>query len=324
MLTALAWCLAGLVLLVAGADLLVHGGTRIAERLNISPAVIGLTLVAIGTSAPELAIGIDAALQGHGDMAVGNIAGTNVVNILLILGLSALMIPVPLRTETLRLDLPMIVAASLVLMAMAWDGFLSRSEGFLLVAGALIYTAAIVRIAHRESKAVQVSYATEIAEGTETSSARHLGRNLFRLVAGIAIVVVAADWLVYGAVQLARLWGVSDAFIGVTIVAIGTSAPELVTTIVSTLRRQRDIAIGNLLGSSVYNVLFILGLTCIAAPSGITVSRVLVTVDIPVMAAVALVCVPAFWTGRKVSRTEGALFVSAYIFYLSYLVAART
>lgn len=282
-----------------------------------------MAIVAIGTSTPELAIGIDAALEGHGDLAVGNIAGTNVVNILLILGLSAWMIPLAIRMETLRLDLPMMVAASLALLAVAWDGHLSRIEGCFLLAGALVYTAAIVRVAHRESKAVQASYAEEI-DGSEKDSTGYLIRDLVELVVGIAVIVVAADWLVYGAVELAELWGVSDAFIGLTIVAVGTSAPELATTVVSTLKRQRDIAIGNLLGSSVYNILFILGVTCIVAPSGIPVSQHLVTIDIPLMTGVALLCVPVFFTSREVSRKEGALFVTAYILYVSYLVAART
>ncbi len=323
MMTSLAWCAAGLVVLVVGAELLVRSGTRMAKRLGISPIVIGLTIVAIGTSTPELAIGIDAALEGHGDLAVGNIAGTNVVNILLILGLSAWMIPLAIRMETLRLDLPMMVAASLALLAVAWDGHLSRIEGCFLLAGALVYTAAIVRVAHRESKAVQASYAEEI-DGSEKDSTGYLIRDLVELVVGIAVIVVAADWLVYGAVELAELWGVSDAFIGLTIVAVGTSAPELATTVVSTLKRQRDIAIGNLLGSSVYNILFILGVTCIVAPSGIPVSQHLVTIDIPLMTGVALLCVPVFFTSREVSRKEGALFVTAYILYVSYLVAART
>lgn len=324
MMTAIGLCVAGLVVLVAGAELVVRVGTQMARRLGISPIVIGLTIVAVGTSAPELAIGIDAALEGHGDLAVGNIAGTNVVNILLILGSSAVMTPLTLRTDTLRLDLPMIVAASLTMMAMVWDGVLTRFEGLLLVAGAVTYTAAIVHFARRESKAFQVSYVDELDGDSRRLSRGLLVRNLLELMVGIAVVVVAADWLVDGAVELARLWGVSDAFIGLTIIAIGTSAPELATTIVSTLKGHRDIAIGNLLGSSVYNILLILGLICIAAPSEIRVSYVLVTVDIVVMTAVALVCVPVFWTGREISRTEGALFVGSYILYLSYLVAART
>ena len=325
MLTALAWCAAGLAGLIAGAELVLHGGIQLAGRLGISPIVIGLTIVAVGTSAPELAVGIDAVLQGSGDIAVGNIAGTNVVNILLILGLSALMRPLALRAETLWLDLPMMVVASFALLYMASDGDLSRTEGIVLVSASLIYTTAVLHVARRERKAVRMSFAREIAAATRPSESNgSLIPNLTALVVGLGVIVVAADWLVDGSVSLARFWGVSDAFIGLTIVAIGTSSPELVTTIVSTLRKQRDIAIGNLLGSSVYNILFILGVTCLVPSSAIPVAQSLIAVDIPVMTVVALVCVPVFYSGREVSRTEGALFVGAYIVYIAYLIAVRT
>lgn len=325
MLSALVWSVAGLVFLIAGAEFVVRGGTELAARIGISPTVIGLTVVAVGTSAPELAVGIDAVLSGNGDLAVGNIAGTNIVNILLIFGLSALMRPLALRTETLWLDLPAIVAASLTFLVMASDGSLSRAEGIVLVAASLVYTAAIVHMARRENKARRASFAKDFAD-TEHSPESNGSAiwNLATLVLGIAVIVVAADWLVKGSVELARLWGVSDAFIGLTVVAIGTSSPELVTTIVATLKKQRDIAIGNLLGSSVYNILFILGVTCIVSPSEISLARSLIVIDIPVMTAVALACVPVFYSGREVSRTEGALFVSAYFAYLAYLTAVRT
>ncbi|HEX6956354.1 MAG TPA: calcium/sodium antiporter [Ferrovibrio sp.] len=327
-LTAFGLTAAGLAVLVVGAELLVRGGTRLAARLGVSPVVIGLTIVAVGTSTPELAVGIDAVLQGNGDLAVGNIAGTNVVNILLILGLSAAMRPLALRAETLWLDLPMIVGASFALLIMAWDGSLSRAEGILLVGAALAYTAAIVYLARRESRMVRASFAKGIEEvgggRPHPAPEASVAWNLALLIAGIAVIVVGADWLVRGAVGLARLWAVSDEFIGLTIVAIGTSSPELVTTVVSTLRRQRDIAIGNLLGSSVYNILFILGLTCIVPSAPIPVARSLITVDIPMMAAVALLCVPVFYSGRQVARIEGIAFVAAYLAYLGYLLASRT
>lgn len=325
MLIALGWCLAGLALLIAASELIVRGGTHIAKRLGISPTVIGATVVAVGTSTPELAVGIEAASVGNGELAIGNIAGTNVVNILLILGLSALMRPLALRAETLWLDLPMIVAASFALLAMAWDGNLSRVNGIVLVGASLAYTAAIVYVARRESRTMQVSFERGLAEvAGPPPPVGSTGQNLAALAIGMAIIIVGADWLVDGAVELARIWAVSDAFIGLTIVAIGTSSPELVTTIVSTIKGDRDIAIGNLLGSSVYNILFILGVTCIVPASGIPVDAELVAVELPVMAAVALACVPVFYSGREVSRTEGAIFVGAYVAYLTYLIAVRT
>ncbi len=170
-----------------------------------------------------------------------------------------------------------------------------------------------------------MSFAKELAANTRPSEPNgSLIPNLTALVVGLVVIVVAADWLVDGSVSLARIWGVSDAFIGLTIVAIGTSAPELATTIVATLRKQRDIAIGNLLGSSVYNILFILGVTCLVPTSAIPVAHSLIAVDIPVMTVVALVCVPVFYSGREVSRIEGALFITAYIVYIAYLIAVRT
>lgn len=319
----LVWCAAGLALLVAGAELIVRGGSDVATRLGISPLIIGLTIVSIGTSTPELAIGIEAALRGEGELAVGNIVGTNMVNILLILGLSALIRPLAIRSQTIRMDLPMIIVASLMLAGAARDGALSRAEGVLLTVSALAYTVLLLWVARRESRQLKEAFAREL-EGQSPPAAPNMLRSFVLLLVGIAVVVLGADWLVDGAVVLARLWGVSDAFIGLTVIAIGTSAPELVTTVVSTIRNTRDIAIGNLLGSSVYNILFILGITCLFPAAGIPVGPALIRTDIPLMTGVALLCVPVFVTGREVTRLEGALFVAAYAAYLAYLIATRT
>jgi cation:H+ antiporter len=324
MLIALAWCVVSLAVLVGGAEMIVRGGGKLAGRLGISPAIIGLTIVAIGTSTPELAVGIDAVLKGNGSLAVGNIAGTNIVNILLILGLSALIRPLALRGQTLRLDLPMMVISAFALVIAAWDGTLSRTEGIVLMAGALIYTVIIVRLARHESAAMKRRYRKELDIFYENHAAHGIFRNFMVLVAGIAIVVLGADRLVDAAVTLARLAHVSDAFIGLTIVAIGTSAPELVTTIVSTIKGERDIAIGNLLGSGIYNILAILGVTCLFSSAGVDVGPNLRQFDIPLMAAVTLICVPVFMSGRAISRQEGALFVAAYGAYLAYLIFTRT
>lgn len=322
MLVAIGTGLLGLVLLLAGAELVTRGGSSVAARLGVPPIIVGLTIVAVGTSAPELAVGVNAALQGSGSLAAGNIAGTNTVNILLILGLSALLLPLTLRTQTLRLDLPAIVVAALMMLGMSLDGRLTRPEGALLVAGGIAYTVVVLRVARRESAAVRAAYAEEYLPG------RHGGagtaRAFLALLAGIVIIAVGAHWFVDGAVALARLWGVSDAFIGLTVVALGTSSPELATTIVSTLRNERDIAVGNLLGSSVYNIFIILGVTCLVPAGGIPVPPELVRVDIPMMAAVALLCAPVFVSDRRISRREGGLFVAAYLAYLAYLLATRT
>ena len=320
-MTAVLWCILGLGALIGGAELLLNGGLRLAGLARIPPILLGLTVVAVGTSTPELAVGIDAALMGSGSLAVGNIAGTNTFNILFILGLSALMLPLPLDARTVRYDVPAMVIAALMLLAMAWDGLLSRLDGAIMVAAGIAYTAAIVYGARQEQQQEIAGFA-----GKYTTDQAKLRRALFSLVqllVGIAIIVVGADWLVMGATDLARLLGVSDALIGLTVVAIGTSAPELVTTVMSTLRNERAIAIGNLIGSSVYNILFILGVTVLVPAQGVPVEPLLMYVDLPVMAATALVCIPVFLTGRRVTRAEGALFVGAYIAYMTYLVLVR-
>ncbi|MGE3744521.1 MAG: calcium/sodium antiporter [Sphingomonadaceae bacterium] len=322
MALAIVWILVGLTALIAGAELLVRSGSALAARLGISPLLIGLTVVALGTSTPELAVGIDAAIQGNGSLAVGNIAGTNTVNILLILGLSAALRPLAIQMQTLRLELPVIVIASATLLAFAWDGVLSRLEGLLLVTMGAAFTLAVIRVARRESVKVKLEFAREF--GSRRLANRQAITELLMLAIGLIVIVVGADWLVDGAIALARLWNVSDAFIGLTIVAIGTSAPELVTTIISTFRGERDIAIGNLIGSSVYNILVILGVTCLVSANGVDVGSHLIRIDIPVMLGVALLCIPVFVSRREISRVEGGLFVTAYAVYLSYLIIQRT
>lgn len=316
--------LLGLVALVGGAELIVRGGSKVAAGLGIAPIIIGVTVVSIGTSTPELAVGIEAAVQGNGSLAVGNIAGTNVVNLLLILGLSAALRPLEMHTQTLRLDLPVMVGAAAIVTVLAWGGVITRGEGILLVALAVLYTLVIVRIARRERPFVKQEYEREYA--TPASAPETPSRFAWHgalLLIGIVIVVVGADLLVDGASGLARAQGVSEAVIGLTIVALGTSAPELVTTVVSTVRGERDIAVGNLLGSSVFNLLLILGITAAVPATGIAVEQDLMRVDLPVMLGVALLCVPVFYSGRRVSRAEGIGFMALYGVYLTYLLIAR-
>ena len=325
MVLLLATCIAALAVLILGAEMLTRGAVTLARLLGIPPIVVGLTIVALGTSAPELAIGIDAAIKGQGDLAVANIAGTNMVNILLILGLSAALRPLSLKSQTIRMDLPAMIVAAALLVALALDGRLSRLDGAVLFAAGLLYTILVLHAARSESRKVRAAFQKEYP--APDSADRQGGSTLFsavHLVTGIALVVVAADWLVFGAAGLARMWGVSDAFIGLTVIAIGTSAPELVTTVLSTLRGNRDVAIGNLLGSSIYNICIILGLTCLFPVGGVVVSPALTLWDLPLVLLVALVCLPVFWTGRQVSRGEGVAFVGCYLAYLTALLILRT
>jgi cation:H+ antiporter len=311
---------AGLVALLVGAELLVRGGTGIALRLGVRPMVVGLTIVSVGTSMPELAIGIDAARQGSPELAAGNIVGTNLVNLLLILGLSAAILPIAFERRTLRFDLPAMAAASLLLYVLALDGSLDRWDGVLLCVGAVAYTWGVLRSSRSEPDVDETSPVVPVELG---SPGGRLLPAVAGLVVGIVVIVVGAELLVEGAVEGARSLGVSDAVVGLTVVAIGTSAPELVTTIVSTLRGDRDIAIGNLLGSSVYNIAFVLGVTILAAPGGIPVPAEVVGADLLLLAAAAIACVPAFVSGQRISRVEGGLFVASYVGYLVWLVTTR-
>ena len=314
---------AGLVALMVGAEVVVRSSSRVARRLGVSPMIIGLTIVSVMTSVPELAVGIDAALVGAGDISVANIAGTNVVNLMLILGLSALLRPLPLRSQTLHVDLPMMAFAAVALLIMALDGAVSRLDGALLLGIAAGYTAVVLRVSRRERAAVRREYEEESDATPRRRTARLLTYELSALLAGIVVVVLGADWLVEGAVDFARRFGVSDALIGLTIVAVGTSAPELATTLVATIRDRRDVAIGNLIGSSVYNIAFILGLMAVVVPDGLHVAAQVVQIDLPVMTAVVLACVPVFLRDRRLSRLNGGLFVLTYLGYLGYLVVAR-
>jgi cation:H+ antiporter len=321
--------LAGLIALIVGAEMVLRGGARFAALMGIRPLVIGLTVVSIGTSMPELAVGITAGLEGSGSIAVGNIAGTNMVNILFILGLSALFRPLELHLQVIKLDLPMMVVAAGLMAGLAGDGVLSAGDGAVLLAAAILYTILLLR--RHESAAVEEEFEDMCGGGVEESceagpkrdARRARLKNALLLIAGMGISVIGAQWAVHGAVEMARSLQVSEAIIGLTVVAIGTSSPELVTTVIATVRNERDVAVGNLLSSSIYNILVILGLTCMATPGGLPVERQLLMLDIPLMAGVALACVPVFWSGKRISRLEGGLGVAAYLIYLLWLALFR-
>lgn len=325
-MAALIWVILGLVALILGAELVVRYGSRLARRLGVPPIVVGLTIVSLGTSAPELAVGIDAVRVGAGSLAVGNIAGTNIVNLLLILGLSAAIRPIVIGMQTIRFDLPAMAIASVLLLVLSLDGSLTVVEGVLLLSIAVVYTMLLIWRTKRESVTIQEEFEHEFpAEPRRTRGPWPVVLQLTLLIVGIVVIVVGADWLVDGAIELAQTMGVSDALIGLTIVAIGTSAPELATTMISTFRGERDIAVGNLIGSSTYNLTAILGASLLFADdSGITLDHELIAIDLPLMTLVALICVPVFLTGKKVTRMEGAFFVTAYAAYLGYLILFRT
>ncbi len=311
------WLLLGLVVLIGGAELLVRGASRIALATGMSSLVVGLTVVALGTSSPELAISVGAALKGSPDIALGNVVGSNIVNVLLVLGLSALIVPLVVARQLIWLDVPVLVAASVVTWLMATDGGISRGDGIVLLAAGIGYTLMLVLMSRREAKS-----ATD--PGASPAPAQPLWKNLLMLVAGLALLVLGARWLVESAVDIAASLGVSELVIGLTVIAIGTSLPEIATSILATLRGERDIAAGNVIGSGIYNLLVVLGATALVAPDGIPVSRSALHFDIPVMVATAVACLPIFFSGHLIARWEGALFLGYYAAYSAYLLMDNT
>lgn len=315
----------GLIVITVGAEILLKGASKIASLLNIRPIVIGLTVVSVGTSLPELAVGLTAIGEGAGDIAVGNIAGTNIVNILFILGLSAAIRPLPLQMKSVKTELYTMIFAGILLFVLSLDGRLNTWDGLLMFILGIIYLIIIVRTSKNERAFVQSEFKEEFEPSTTKEKADYKvwSWNVMLLFCGIIATIYGAEKLVDGAVSIAQYFGMSDAVIGLTIIAIGTSAPELATTIVGTIRNERDVAIGNLLGSSIINIFIILGITSIFTSNGVNVSDDILWFDLPLVALVALVCYPVFRSDQMVSRREGILFVSLYLAYLSYLLFFR-
>jgi cation:H+ antiporter len=322
--------LGGLVLLVAGGELLVRGAVAIAAAARLSPLVIGLTVVAFGTSAPELAVGLRSALTGQADLVVGNVIGSNIFNVLFILGASALITPLVVSSQLIRFDVPLMIVASLALLGLGLDGLLGRADASVLFAGLLGYLFWTFRQARNDTSTLDGVFGTDAIDQRPALLRAVLG-GLLLVSIGLGLLTFGSHWLVVGSVALARLAGVSELIIGLTIVAVGTSLPEVATSILAAVRGQRDIAVGNIVGSNLFNILGILGLSGILAPEPIAISAAALRFDIPVMIAVALACLPIFFTGRQIARWEGALFLGYYVTYVALLIlqalgndAART
>ncbi|MBK3804754.1 calcium/sodium antiporter [Stutzerimonas stutzeri] len=318
------YLIAGLVLLVAGAEVLVRGAAKLAAQFGISPLVIGLTVVAFGTSAPETAVSVQAALNGSGDIAIGNVVGSNIANVLLILGVTALVAPLVVSRQLIRLDVPIMIGASLVTFGLAWDGELSRIDGALLFAAVVAYTLFLI-ISSRREKAAEADDEFAKEFGLHEPAKPHAGLiNAGLVIAGLVLLVVGSNFLVEGAVALARALGLSELVIGLTVIAVGTSLPELATSIMAAFRGERDIAVGNIVGSNIFNLLAVLGLASLVSPLPIGVSSSALAFDFPVMIAVAVACLPIFFAGYCIKRWEGALFVAYYVAYTLYLVLTST
>jgi len=309
----------GLALLIVGAEALVRGASRLAMAIGISPLVIGLTVVAYGTSAPEMAVSVGAALAGQADITLGNVVGSNLFNVLFILGISAAVAPLAVSRQLVRLDVPLMIGVSVLLLILSLDGKIGRWDGLLLVAGMLAYTVFAIWQSRREGKSAQEAPTQRFGDSHGRMSRRVVGQ-LGLILVGLGLLVIGARWLVQGAVAIATALGLSELVIGLTIVAAGTSLPEVATSIVASLCGERDIAVGNVVGSNLFNILAALGLSSLVAADGIPVPPAAIGFDIPVMIAVALACLPIFFTGHVIARWEGGLFLGYYLAYTLYLL----
>ncbi|MES1942811.1 K+-dependent Na+/Ca+ exchanger-like protein [Salinisphaera sp. PC39] len=303
---------AGAGLLYVGAEGLVRGSASLAVRLGLTPLVIGLTVVAMGTSMPEMVVSVDAALDGRGGLAVGNVVGSNIGNIGLILALAALVSPLAVKAQILRLDMPVLMVVSLLLVALLADGALGRLEAGALAVGAVLYTVFNLRLARRESAAVQAEFAEALP-----APAGSAGRDLTLVIGGLALLVLGARVLVLSAVAIATGAGLSEVVIGLTVVAVGTSLPELATSVVAARKGEGDIAVGNVIGSNLFNILGILGVTALIRPldaGGLAMADLWLMVGFTALLGVFM------FTGTRVRRGEGAVLLLLYVAYIAYLL----
>jgi cation:H+ antiporter len=316
--------LVGIVLLTAGAEVLVRGASHLSVAAGISPLVVGLTVVAYATSAPELAVSVQASLAGQAGVATGNIVGSNIANILLILGISAVAAPLVVHQQVVRLDVPLMVLVSVAVLLMSWNGLVSTLEGVGLVIGAIVFTVFVIRKSRRETREIVAEYEQEFGvPEAERRGAKRIIRDVLLIVIGLVMLLVGARLLVRAATTTAAALGVSEVVIGLTIVAVGTSLPELATSLVASIRGERDIAVGNIVGSNLFNLLFVLGSAAVVVPVGIPVDSVVLRADIPLMIGASVLCLP-FFAGYVVSRWQGFLFLMLYAAYVTFVLLRAT
>ena len=317
--------LAGLVALVAGAELLVRGASKMALSFGISPLVVGLTVVAFGTSAPEMAVSVGAVLDGQTDIALGNVVGSNIFNVLFILGLSALIAPLVVHLQLIRQEVPIMIGGAVLLLVLGRDGRLGLSDGALLFGLLLAYTVFLIVQSRQQNASHSEPTEFDVELRPAAASAWDGTRPVQALlvVVGLALLVLGSHWLVGASVVFAKALGVSDVVIGLTIVAAGTSLPEVAASVTAALKGERDIAVGNVVGSCTFNVFGCLGLSALAAgDGGLVVPASVMAFDIWVMLAVSLACLPVFLTGREIARWEGGVFLAFYVAYVAYLILA--
>ena len=311
MITSVTLLVLSLFALYIGAGWLVKGSTEIALKANVSHLVIGLTIVAFGTSAPELVVSINASLTGQGDIAIGNIVGSNIFNIAVILGISAVIHPLQAKRQLTRIDIPLLILATIVLTVLFWNGTLNRLEGSIFLIGIILYTTFSLYYSRKHEEKVEKSI------GELEKQPEPWNKDILYLCGGLAILIFASHLLVNNAVSIAQELGVSEAVIGLTIVAAGTSLPELATSLVAALKKNPDIAIGNIVGSNLFNILAIAGTSSVIHP---IVAKNVNYIDLLVMLGLTLLLLPVVKSGQKISRAEGWVLIVIYLCYLAWLL----
>lgn len=323
MLTQALVFLLGLVALVGGANALVRGASKLALSLGISPLVVGLTIVAFGTSAPEVAVSAGAVLNGQTDIAVGNVVGSNIFNVLFILGFSALLAPLRVHGQLIRQEVPVMIGGALLLLVLGLDGGISVWDGALLSGLMVAYTVFLIVQSRRDSASNAAEVDAELTPAVRGAWDARWPAQVGLIAGGLALLVVGSDALVSASVIFAKALGVSDLVIGLTIVAAGTSMPEAATSLAAAFKGERDIAVGNVVGSTTFNLLGCLGLSgLISGSAGLTLAPSVLTFDIWVMLAALLACLPVFLSGREITRWEGGVFLAYYLAYVAYVIMA--
>ncbi|NGP76832.1 calcium/sodium antiporter [Balneolaceae bacterium YR4-1] len=311
---------AGIILLLGGAHLLVSSSSTLAVRFGIPTIFIGVTIVAFATSAPEIAVSLDAVLEDRAGLALGNVLGSNIANILLILGLSAVIAPIKVTKRVVWLDIPIMILASVALYVLALDQKLQPMDGVIMLvlfAGFMVFQ--IQQARKDKNNNVKARDENQEAEGEANPYLQGV-----LLLLGLALLALGAHWLVESAITIARIWGLSELIIGLTIVAIGTSLPELATSVLAAGQNESDLSVGNVIGSNIFNILLVLGISAFFSSDGLPISSAALSLDLPFMVAVSIACLPIFFTGHIIARWEGFVFLGYYAAYLLYLFLDAT
>ena len=312
MIEIILYLVGGLVIMLLGAEGLVRGASALALRIGISPLVVGLTVVAFGTSSPELVVSIGSAIDGNSDIAIGNVIGSNISNIALILGITALINPIKVNVLLIKREIPIMIGVTVVFLLFFYDLSLSRLEGILLFAGIIVYTVVSYKLSKNEKRETELEFEKEIPKATG-----NLLKSILMVFFGLIFLALGSKLFVDGAIEVALMLNISQVIIGLTIVAVGTSLPELITSVVAAIKKEGDIAIGNVVGSNIFNLLSILGLTAIIYP--ITAESISI-LDLGMFSLTALIMLPLSRTGFILNRIEGAILIGIYVTYIYFLI----